>query len=411
MTTPTEKEQRLKKYKALATGLLLLMVVLFFTTFLIPETLTSGYIRAFSEAAMVGALADWFAVTALFRHPLGLSIPHTNLIESNKKDIGNNLGNFITENFLTAGNIRPRIEKLRLSEKLGTWLQKPTNRTLVIREITRIAAEALEQIQDEDMEQLVEKKLHNLFHQLDAGKIAGDTLAGILEKNLHQEWLSILAENTANYIATNNQSVKEKVREESHFLIPGFIDDIIASKIAKGLKAYLTEIASDPNHPQRLQITQRLYRLASAMQSSDEWKERFQFLKANLLPEEKMHLYSGQIWQYLKSYLNENLSKTDGSIQQYLDKTLISVAADYLNHSERSKKLDLFIQTQLFKLILRHRAEVSQLISTTIHNWESKSLSQKLELEVGKDLQFIRFNGTLVGGLVGLLIHAISQLI
>jgi uncharacterized membrane-anchored protein YjiN (DUF445 family) len=261
------------------------------------------------------------------------------------------------------------------------------------------------------MEQLLGKQLYALIHQLNAGAIAGDTLEGILDKNLHQDWLSILAENAANYIAANDRMVKEKVREESHFLIPGFVDDLIASKITKGIKGFLTEISQDPNHPQRLQITQRLYQLAASMKSSEEWNERFLFLKTNLLPPEKMSLYADSIWRYLKNYLRDNMDKKEGTIQRYLDKTLSGIAAEYLQHTDKSKKLDFFIQRQLFKLILRHRKELSGLISSTINNWESKSLSQKLELEVGKDLQFIRLNGTLVGGLVGLLIHAISLLI
>lgn len=406
--TPKEKQKALKKYKMIATGLLALMAIVFFATFLMPDTTATGYIRAFSEAAMVGALADWFAVTALFKHPLGLPIPHTNLIESNKKNIGENLGNFISDNFLTPENIRPRIEKLQLAGKLGNWLQKPTNRNLIIEEITRIAEEALEQIKDEEMEQVIGKQLQNLITQFNAGSIAGDTLKGILEKGIHQDWITLLTKNAAAYIASNAQLVKEKVKEESHILIPGFVDNIIASKISKGLQGYLAEISQKPDHPQRAQITQRLYQLANDMKVSEEWKERFTFLKTEFLPSEKLQLYSNQLWQYLKKYLQENLSKNNGPIQLYLDKTIANIAGNYLYHSDRSQKLDLFFQVQAFKIIMRHREDVARLISTTVSNWESKSLSQKLALEVGKDLQFIRLNGTLVGGLVGLIIHAIS---
>lgn len=406
-----EKREILKKHQFIATGLLILMAAIFLISFFVPDTQVVGYVRSFSEAAMVGALADWFAVTALFRHPLGLPIPHTNLIESNKNNIGKNFGHFISENFLNAANIKPRLANFQMANKLGNWLQKPANRQMIIQEVSQMAQQALAQLKDEDMQSILEQQFNHLLSVIDAGKIAGDTLEGILQKNIHQEWITILASNAAAYMAANEQMVKEKVKEESHFLIPGFIDNLIASKISKGIQNFLAEIARDNKHPQRQQITGRLQRLALEMKTSELWEERFSYLKTNLLPAEKLQQYSGQLWQYIKNYLFDNISKENGTIHNYLHQTITRLANEYLSPSEKSRQLDLFLQVQLLKIMLRHREEVSRLISTTIANWESQSLSQKLELEVGKDLQFIRLNGTIVGGIVGLIIHAISLLL
>lgn len=393
----------------IATGLLLLMAVIYVTTFFVfKKAQLTGFIRAFAEAAMVGALADWFAVTALFKHPLGLPVPHTNLIEANKLDIGNNLGNFVSENFLTAGTIRPRIEKLQIAQKIGQWLDQAQNQRLVIQEITRIIAEALEQADDHKMAAFISRQARSLIEQLPTGKLAGDALEALLNQGIHEEWLSRLAENGAQYIAENHQFIKEKVSAESYKLIPGFIDDLIAAKITKGLQNYLLDLAADPRHPQRLAINQKLGQWAVDMKTEPEWGHRLQSLKDYLLPEEKLDLYSEKTWQYLKSYLQNNLSENNREIQKYLSNTLVRISESYLQNAVNAQKLDKFVQVQAFRLVMRHKSLVIQLISSTVGQWESRSLSRKLEMEVGKDLQFIRFNGTLVGGLVGLVIHALS---
>lgn len=403
------KQQQLRKYKMIATGLLLLMAVIYVATFFVFKTaVLTGFIRAFAEAAMVGALADWFAVTALFRHPLGIRVPHTNLIEANKLNIGSNLGHFVSDNFLTAETIRPRIEQLRIAQKVGQWLSQPQNRQLVIGEMTRIATEALAQTDDTKMAAMISRQARTLTEQLPVGKIAGDALNALLDEGLHEEWLSRLAESGAGYIAGNHQFIKDKVRAESYKLIPGFIDDMIATKITKGLQNYLLELAADPQHPQRQAISRKLRQWAEDMKTNETWANRFQSLKAYLLSDDKLMLYSEKAWQYLKKYLESHLSESDSDIQKYLNSTLSNISANYLHNTANAQKLDSFIQVQAFKLIMRHKAMVAQLISSTVGQWESRSLSQKLEIEVGKDLQFIRFNGTLVGGLVGLLIHALS---
>lgn len=410
--TQGNKQQQLRTYKLIATGLLLLMAIIYVSTFFVFKTnVVNGFVRAFAEAAMVGALADWFAVTALFKRPLGLPIPHTNLIEANKMNIGNNLGNFVSENFLTAETIRPRIEKLQIAQKLGQWLHQPQNRKVVIQEMTKIIAEVLGQTEDAKMATFISEQAQSLIEQLPTGKIAGNALDALLDQGIHEEWLSRLAENGAQYIADNHQYIKEKVSTESYKLIPGFIDDMIATKITKGLQNYLLDLATDPHHPQRLAINQKLRQWAVDMQTEPEWADRLQSLKAYLLPEDKLQLYSEKIWQYLKTYLQNNLSENDSDIQKYLNNMLSNLSARYLQDNEAARKLDKFVQVQAFRLVMRHKSTVAQLISSTVGQWESRSLSEKLEVEVGKDLQFIRFNGTLVGGLVGLLIHALSYLL
>lgn len=409
--TLQEKQQKLKTYKVIALALLLFMAVVYIVTFFFyQETMANGFVRSFAEAAMVGALADWFAVTALFRYPMGIPIPHTNIIKANKDKIGTNLGTFVTENFLNPKNIRPRIEKLQISAKLGEWLNKPTNRNLLISEITQVINNALNQVNDDDMEALISKQAQNLIGQTQPAKIVGNVIKSIVDNGLHEEWVSLLTKQAGKYIETHPEIIKEKVKQESNPMIPVFIENFIATKISNSLQQLLSDMSDNLNHPQRILITEKLSKIATDIQTQPEWNQRIDAIKERTLPPEKIKQYSGWLWQQIKKYLLENLNQHKSGVNSYLDNLVKNIAKDYLSSSEKSRTLDEFVRVHLFKLVMRHRQEATRLISTTVGDWDSKSLSRKLELEVGKDLQFIRFNGTLIGGLVGLLIHAITLL-
>lgn len=408
--TEAEKKQRLRRYQSIATGMLLLMALVFVSTFwLIPEGTVNGYVRSFSEAAMVGALADWFAVTALFRHPMGLPIPHTNLIESNKDNIGQNLGQFVTDNFLNSENIKPRIGKINISSWLAGWIEQEQNLKRLVQEIERILKDIIQGLSDQQAEQLLKSLMKELVSKINWNQIAGNLLQEILEKGQHEALVTKLGFYAADFIAQNKNLIKDKIKEQGKGLIPDFLSDLIAGQVAKGIQSVLIDMATQPNHPQRQKIKTKLLQLAEDLRTKDEWVERIDRLKQQWLPEEKLALYAGQAWQFLKPRLLSGIEDQQGPFHLYLKKSLQDLAQHYLKDPDRSRAVDELVQVQVFKLIMRNRKEVTGLISETIHNWESDSLSRKLELEVGKDLQFIRLNGTLVGGLVGLFIHFVTQ--
>lgn len=408
--TGSAKATQLRKYKTIATSLFVLMAVVYTgVQVLFPEAKWAGYIRAFSEAAMVGALADWFAVVALFRHPLGLPIPHTNLIESSKVRIGDNLGVFVTENFLSPATIRPRLEQLQVAEKLGRWLTMPGNRNMLVTEILRIIRDGLAQLNDTEMERLVARQFEELLQKIPLSTLAGSALESIVRQGLHEEWIQLSAKSIADLIEKNASLVKDKVRSESHFLIPGFVDNIIAAKITRGAVTYFRRLETDEAHPQRKQITGKLLEIAADMKADPKWAQDFQSLEARLLSESKRKAYAGMLWKYLKDRISKGLSAPGSGINTYLDHTLSDIASGLISDRKKQERIDRFVQVQAFKLILRHRHEVTGLISNTVGSWKGREFSDKLELEIGKDLQFIRLNGTLVGGLVGLFIYILTQ--
>ena len=407
-----EKKIQLRKYKIFATGLFVLMAVLFVVMTILEKKNPAhwiGYIRAFSEAAMVGALADWFAVTALFNYPLGIKIPHTNLIENSKERIGDNLGNFVVENFLSPQNIRPYIQKIKISNFVGDWLSKERNQEILMKEVSNIVLDILNKLDDAVVVAFIGKKAKEMSDDLKINQIIGNGLEYILDKKDHQRFITSLSKQIKDYVLNNQEMVKERVKSESYFLIPKFVDNGIAEKITKGLSTYFEEVELDENHSLRNEITQKLYSFSKEIQTEEKWVEEFRSIKNDFLKEEKIQQYSTDIWNSIKKSLSTELEEDQSSLKNYIRKNLAELSQNLKTDEVLQNKIDHWVQATAYKYILKNTHQFGALISSTVGNWEGKELSAKMELEVGKDLQFIRVNGTIVGGLVGLIIYTISN--
>lgn len=406
------KRKQLRKYKAIATGLFLLMAVIFVITTILQKTNDShwiGYVRAFSEAAMVGALADWFAVTALFHHPLGIPIPHTNLIQNSKERIGDNLGNFVVSNFLSPQNIRPYILKLKVSNFIGEWLSKEKNQEALLKNSSEIILRIINKLDNEEVSKFISNKVKDFGNSLELNKLLGTGVDYLLDKNDHQKIITNLSAQIKNYVTENNAMIQERVKKESYSFIPKFVDDKIADKIASGLSSFFLEVEENPEHPLREIITQKLYEFASDLKENEKWKDEFQNIKTDLLQNEKLNQYSNDIWISIKNTITNELSEENSGLKKYLKKNISEFSHNLQNDESLQYKIDHWVRVTAYKYILKNTHQVGNLISSTVGNWEGKELSEKLELEVGKDLQFIRVNGTLVGGLVGLIIYTIAH--
>lgn len=342
-----QREKQLQFHKNLATGLFVLMFVIYISMVFLqkkyPELSFIGYVKAFSEAAMVGALADWFAVTALFQKPMGLPIPHTNLIEERKADIGNNLGGFVVENFLEPKQIRSHIENIMVSKYMVEWLSKETT----------------------------SEKIENIIKGMSLNVRASQMLVEFLDKGKHQKLFNQLFQKVEVYISENQNVVRRQIDNQFPPFIPSFIREAISEKVVDGLQEFVMKITRDEAHSVRREMTTQLYDFSEKLNSS-EWENK--------------------ITKLLQDNVNKQISK-------------------FKTNEEFQKKLDVWFQKMAYRFALRNKTKIGDFISDTVKNWEGKELSQKLEMEVGKDLQFIRINGTLVGGMVGLLIYALTQLL
>lgn len=408
----TEKKLQLRRYKAFATSLFVLMAIIFIVTTVLQKNNPAhwiGYIRAFSEAAMVGALADWFAVTALFHYPLGLKIPHTNLIENSKERIGDNLGNFVVSNFLSPENIRPYIQKLKVSAIAGKWLSSERNQNVLVNEISALAFDIVSKLDDSEVVNFIANKAREMSDELKINKILGTGLQYILTNNDHQKMITSLSAQIKDYVLDNQQIVQERVKRESYFLIPKFVDSSIAAKITDGLAGFFEEVETDAQHSLRFEITEKLQVFADEIQHSESWDEDFKKLKNDFLHDEKLQQYAGDIWLSIKNVLKKELETENSALKKYILKNMSELAINLQSDENLQHKIDHWIRVTAYKYILKNTHQAANLISSTVGNWEGRELSEKLELEVGKDLQFIRVNGTIVGGLVGLLIYTVSN--
>ncbi len=410
-----QKRQQLRNHKMLATGLFVLMCVVFLLTTYLQKYQNVGswigYIRAFAEAGMIGALADWFAVTALFHYPLGLKIPHTNLIENSKEKIGDNLGNFVVTNFLSPENIRPYIEKIKISHFLGDWLQKENNADALVKNLSEIVLDVLSKLDDVSVVNFISKKAIEMSDNFKLNVVLGNGIDYILQKNDHQKLISNLSQQIKKYVLENHELVRERVKKESFALIPNFVDNKIAEKITSGLSKYFSEIESDENHPLRKEITKKLMEFSEDLKHNPKYEEEFKVMKNDFLSEEKVHQYAKDIWNSIKKTLSTELAEEHSALKNYLKKNIAEFAENLRSDENLQHKIDAFVRYTAYKYIVKNTDKFGDLIATTVGNWQGKELSEKLELEVGKDLQYIRINGTLVGGLVGLLIYTIAQMI
>lgn len=409
------KEKKLRFHKRIATALFLFMTLMYIAMVILqkkaPEWSFVGYIKAFSEAAMVGALADWFAVTALFHKPLGLPIPHTNLIENRKKDIGDNLGNFVVENFLKAENIRPYVESINVSSFIVKYLNKEKNINILINEIKVKLEEIIENTNDKKITNFITEKSKLLLQEIELNTLISNTLEYLLKEKEHQKILDFIFLKIQSYILENKDLIHKKISQESAFFIPDFIDKILADKITAGLANYMGEAAENEEHSIRKEIENQLLLLKEDLKNEPHWKQKLEKLKDNLLQSENIEKYAESIWVYIKNFLKEDLSKplNDSILKSYLKKSILNFTNQLQTDQQLQNRIDGWSQKTIYQFILKNRNEAGLLISQTIGNWKGRELSEKLELEVGKDLQFIRINGTLVGGLVGLLIYIITQ--
>lgn len=411
-----DKKSELKKNKWVATGLLIFMASIFIGTTIWLKYAKDGIfwiggLRAFSEAAMVGALADWFAVTALFRYPLGVKLPHTNLIESSKARIGDNLGTFVVDNFLTSENIKYYTQKVSLSDIIGKWLIVSKNQDFLIQEIYHLLINTLKKNDDKTAITFIENKIREATNSFEINILVGNIMEYILKKKEHQKLVTYIASEAKVFVDNNRKMIKDKVSEKSFFLVPDIINDEIATQLTRGILEFFSDVEKNINHPLRNDITQKLNIFIEDIRTENHWKVKFENLKTEFLKEDRVEKYANDIWIMIKNNIEKEMNSDNSSIRQYIKKNLDDFAINLIENKELQNKIDVWSREAMEEYILKNVHQVGEMISNTVGNWDGKELSDKLELEVGKDLQYIRISGTLVGGIVGLLIYIIVHIL
>ncbi len=405
------RQAQLDVMKRRATGLLALAAAVFgVATAFEGQYPWLGYVRATAEASLVGGLADWFAVTALFRHPLGLPIPHTAIVATRKERIGRILGTFVQNHFLSREVIAANLRAARPAERVARWLSAPEHSRRVARQVASGVAKTLETLPDDEVRQLVHQVLHARLRSLRVAPALGKTLALVLADERHQGLLNEAVRLAAGAVRDNRDMIRDKVRAESPWWVPGVVDDQIYQRIMGTVESLLRDIGARPDHPLRAAFDRALRDFVDRLQHAPEVIAKAEAIKEEWLADPAIADLSARLWDATRRAIVSYATGADGAAPGPLERGLSEFGAALLANEALLTEIDDLMIDLTATVVERYREEIGDLIAQTVAGWDPQATSRRFELAVGRDLQFVRINGTLVGGLVGLGIYAVSRL-
>jgi uncharacterized membrane-anchored protein YjiN (DUF445 family) len=401
-----ERRSRLRRMKSLAVGLLGFAAAVYLLT--LDHGGFWGYVNAGAEASMVGAMADWFAVTALFKHPLGLPIPHTALIPRKKDEFGKSLEDFVQENFLQEEIIRDRLAAARVSGRVGEWLREPANAGKVVAEGASLAAVGLRRLRDSDVEALVADVILPRLVTEPISPIAGNLLAEVLRDDAHHGLVDLALEEGYHWLVHNQETFTAVIGERAPWWAPDRLNEVVTDRIHLEAVRWLADIRADPNHRARGALDSLLAQLAQDLLSNPPTQERAERLKTRLLEHPQFLAAGMSVFDALKRALLDALDDDTGPLRERAQVELVRFGERIGTDEALRERLDTVVADAAAFGVRRYGGELTAVISHTIARWDGREAAARIELQVGRDLQFIRINGTIVGGLVGVIIHAIS---
>jgi uncharacterized membrane-anchored protein YjiN (DUF445 family) len=380
------------------------------------------WVAAFAEAAMVGALADWFAVVALFRHPLGVPIPHTAIIKNKKDAIAGNLAGFIRDKFLATDTLISRLRAYNPAEHLAAYLMSPDNAAGLSRGLTRLCADSLDFIDDERVQQLLRSALSNRLENFDLAASVGTIIESLRVDNRHQLVLDDLLQRLAGWLASEEAQVRlaraiDDMCAKEYPLLVAFIPNRdqfargTGEKIVKRVNAFIQEINADPAHEVRYRFDTAVTGFVARLKSDPELRSRVEAIKLQVVHDQSIAAYAASIGSALKSWLSSDLQQPQSKVLERISAAVAGLGATLANNRSLAESLNEHLETLVLHYGDTVRTAIAGHISGTVQQWGSDEYVNEIELSIGSDLQFIRMNGTLVGGVIGLLLHAIGLLL
>jgi uncharacterized membrane-anchored protein YjiN (DUF445 family) len=392
-----------------ATMLLVVMAGTFgVTTYLGTEQEWARILRAFAEAATVGALADWFAVTALFRRPLGLPIPHTGIIPNNKSRIGKSLGMFVQRNFLTEEVLEGQV--VNISGSVARFLQSAANRERIVQRVRALVPQLLEIASDSEIKSFLSQQVEDIIRRTDLARGAAKFLRTLTSNQMHEVVLDEVIQQLQGLFRSNQIWFRYQLRQATPWFIPEFVDRKIFDAIAAKTEQTLSEALQNKNHELRQRLLNGLYSVIVRLETAEELRKKGEEFKIVLLGSEVFREYFAAVRDTFLSGIDADVKKRDSLLLASLQRVLQNLVDTLSSSPSLQRKLNRFIRTILSTLVGKESTFVADLISKTIDGWDTKTLVSKLEEQVGADLQYIRINGTLVGGLIGVALYMLSTL-
>ena len=409
---------RARRMRWTATGLLAAMALVFFSTHAVALTghPAWGYVNAFAEAAMVGGLADWFAVTALFRHPLGLPIPHTAIIPSNKDRIADTMAQFLRENFLTPAVVARRMSGMNIARAVGDFLvdqpdeASSDNRSRITGGAAELLAEVLESLDPERLGTQVRSGLAGQLAKLDISPLAGRMLENAIADRRHQPLIDGIIRWSGLTLEDNEEMVRDIIKSRANSVLRWTgLDERISSSVLDGLYKLLAEVLVDPDHPLRSKIEEGLEKLVHDLQHDEDTRKRVEEMKRDLIENPAVAEWWLGVWERIRQSLIRRARDPESGLGGEMRKTLADLGAALKQDQRLQIQINRFARRTAVGIATRYGSEIVTLVSETVKRWDAVTITGRIESAVGRDLQFIRINGTLVGGLVGMTLHFITS--
>lgn len=400
--------RELQRWKRRANGFLLGALVVFLVShFLGPEGGVNGFVRAASEAALIGGIADWFAVTALFRHPLGIPIPHTALIPRSKDEIGRGLAEFVQQNFLDPTNLHKWLSNAGIAGRVAGWLGTSEHSALAARRSIETAATIAESLDDEQVAAVVTRASLDWMKQTPVTPLISLVVDAWLKGERTRESIEVALRGIEVVLVDNLPYFRESFARASPWWVPSWAESIIFERIIASFRVLVDDVVSDPDHPVRSEIEGMLAKLADNLRNSPEFAQRIEESKLRILDSPELAAAIQSQWQLVHEGLNRAAKRPDSGLEQRLAELIQWWAHRVLDDEPLRTKIDGWIAESAERLAHQWDDEVIGLIENTVDGWDATEISHRLEMQLGRDLQFVRINGTVVGGLVGIAIHTL----
>jgi len=414
LTIPVPDRQRLRalrRMKATAGGLLVAAAIVY----ALCRSLTDGsggwgYLQAAAEASMVGGLADWFAVTALFRHPLGIPIPHTAIIPRKKDQIGAGLAGFVGTYFLTEAVVSERVAAARVPQRLGQWLADPDHARQLAGEVSSAVGGMASVLRDDELRNAVATFADKRLRELDAAPLLARLLDAVCDSGQHQAVLTYALRGTMRFLDENRSVFRRRLAEESPEWVPDWVDDRVFAKGFTAVQSFLADVSIQDEHELRQTYDAKLRDLAERLRTDPEQAAKVEQAKLQLLEHPKVREWLSTLWVTGKALVVDGVADPDSELRRTIESLTMRAGEVLRDDPAVAGKVDEALQRMTGHIVTNYAEDMAGVISATVERWDTAETSRRLELQVGRDLQFIRINGTVVGALAGLLIYALTQL-
>jgi uncharacterized membrane-anchored protein YjiN (DUF445 family) len=403
------RARRLAEARRRATALLGVVTVLFIVITAIGAHGTFlGFVQAGAEAAMVGGVADWFAVTAVFRHPLGLKIPHTAVLVERKDQFAATLGQFVQENFLNGDVLAGRLKAARISDRLADWLTTPANATRVAGHASDLVVTLAETLRDEDAQRVLAAQLSRGVDALEVSPLAGRVVRVVLAGGHHSELFDGILAGAGRYLADHHDELRARFESEAPRWVPGLVYGAVFDRMVAHLNNRLASMAADPDDETRKQFEEWIVGLPDRLETSPELRERGEHFKREVLGSALLRDWSSMLWEKAKEGLRDQAADPDSELHHRMSDAIEAAGRRLRSDDKLQERIERMIESSARSLAEQFHDELADLVTGTIQRWDGSQTSTQLELLLGRDLQFIRINGTVVGAAVGLVLHAIA---